>query len=70
MRQTQAKDKLMKVFDEWTHKKEFREKPTERDALNFFSYIESNQPHLLNFSCRGDKWYKVKSWLLESNRIR
>ena len=70
MLQSEAKDKLMKEFDEWKQKNGFEGIPTESDALQFYAYIESDKPHLLNFKCAGDKWQKLKSWLYDSSRIR
>ena len=70
MLQLEAKDKLMKEFDEWKQKNNFGGKPTESDALQFFAHIESDKSHLLNFRCAGDKWQRLKSWLYHSSRIR
>ena len=70
MRQAEAKQKLIQEFDEWKHNLKFIEKPTEWDAYQFYSHIYSKKPILLNFSCRDDKWQKIKSWLYESSRIR
>ena len=69
MLQHEAKDKLMKEFDEWEQKNDIGGKSTEREALQFYAYIELDKPHLLNFQCAGDKWQKLKSWLYDSSRI-
>ena len=70
MRQAQAKEKLMKEFDEWAYEFKSSQKPTVQEAFfTFFSYISSEKPSLLDFKYPGDKWQKVKSWLIESSRI-
>ncbi len=70
MKKQLAKQKLLEEFDLWTHKQKYGDKPTEYNGLNFYAYVESEKSYLLNFSCSGDKWQQLKSWLYETSRIR
>jgi DNA-binding transcriptional regulator GbsR (MarR family) len=64
MRQEIAKEQILNF---WEEKKETWNKGDHNafyeSAQNFFHWLESEKPELLNFKCNSDKWQVVKGWI-------
>jgi hypothetical protein len=46
-----------------------KSKPNGMNGLMFFSDLQRNDGHLLNFRDRGDKWQTVHGWLLRAGLV-
>ena len=59
MKQDDAKHAVIRLWGK-------REKGcnTELDILDLYNDIEKNHPELLKFKCSGDKYQRIKAWII------
>ncbi len=38
-------------------------------GFEFFAYLQSHRPELLDFEYQGDKWQIVHSWLVQEGQV-
>lgn len=60
------------AWHEWRRQRGFQHDAVLSGAagLEFFAYLESQCPDLLNFKYQGDKWQIVHSWLLQDGQVK
>ena len=68
MLQAEARQQILDRFRVWRHETGVVN-PVERDAWHFCALLSTEQSPLLGFHCRGDRYQKIKSWLLEEGLI-
>jgi len=54
----------VEITSEWNKQRTSREQPTWSEKFTFYTWLETNRPDLLDFSCRGNKWQRVQGWLI------
>ncbi len=62
----EARRMIFAAWDAWTGKPNA---PTDDDARRFFTYLETEKPHLLQFRGRAEKRQDVHSWLIRHGAV-
>lgn len=62
----EARRMIFQVWDNWAEKPDA---PNGNDALRFFTYLENEKPHLLNFRGKAGKWQDVHGWLIRNGNV-
>lgn len=57
------------IFHAWRDWPGKTQSPNGNDALAFFSYLENEKPHLLQFRSRAGKWPDVHGWLIRNGDV-
>ena len=62
----EARRMIFQVWDNWAGKPDA---PNGNDAFRFFTYLQNEKPHLLNFRGRVDKLQDVHGWLIRNGDV-
>jgi hypothetical protein len=63
-------DLIIHEWDKWAKDKiPEGDKGTGQQGLEFYGYLKTEMPQLLEFKFAGDRWQQVKVWLREVRQI-
>lgn len=68
MKKADAEREILRLFPRWTADEGIAA-PTQRDAYNFYGYLQRKDPHVLTFRTSGDKGQFVKNFLLRNGLV-
>ncbi|MCH6545488.1 MAG: hypothetical protein IH796_05745 [Deltaproteobacteria bacterium] len=70
MKREDARDLIRREWIRWrTEHLPLHERPSDTDAMMFYSHLQKNHPALLDFPYYGDKWPVVHAWLLSPGAV-
>jgi hypothetical protein len=58
-----------RILAEWPLWSAAQSNPTLANGLMFFSFLQKERRHLLEFRASGDKWQDVHCWLLQERLV-
>jgi len=64
---TQAEARKL-ILAEWRKWPKLSSPPGSNDMFAFHRWLKNEQPELLSFRCKEDRWRRVHKWLLDAMR--
>jgi hypothetical protein len=58
-----------RILPEWPSWSATQSTPTLGNGLLFFSFLQRERSHLLEFRASGDKWQDVHCWLIQAHLV-
>jgi hypothetical protein len=65
-RNPEARDAILREWHKWNPSFDKQM----MNGMRFFQYLQKEQPQLLNFKTKEDKWQDVHSWLIRAGCVK
>ena len=70
MKKEHARTAILKEWPSWARSEKISGKATRLQAMKFYTFLQTQRSHLLEFEHDGDKWQIVHSWLRRAGYLQ